>query len=107
MKITITLNHSQLCVINSLMAHLDTITIESQPRNLKGIVSICLELRETLLQKAVKTRHNPKDFKLKLPYYKADALLRYLEQFYIFFEMGIYEKNVWHMVVNDLHQKLQ
>jgi len=106
MKITITLNYSQLCVINTLMAHLDTITIESQPRNFKSIVSICLELRETLLQKAIKTRNNAKDFKLKLPYYKADALWSYLEQFYIFFEMGIYEENIRGMIVRDLHQKL-
>lgn len=90
------------------MALLDSVNFESQPRNMKSTVAICLELREMLLKKQVEKRLTNKDFKLKMPYYKADALWRYLDEFYILFEFtpGSYEENVWRMVSNELHQKL-
>jgi len=107
MEITINLYHSQLGIINGLMEYLDTTQFQGQPRHLKSIYSICLELRETLLQKAIKVRNKPQDtkFKLKLSYYKADALFCYLTN-YRFLYPSIYEKNLIEMIVRDLHQKL-
>lgn len=108
MNITLKLNISQLIAINNMMAMLDTIRFESQPRPLKSTVAICLELREMLLKKQVEKRLTDKDFKLKMPYYKADALWRFLDEFYILFDFApaSYEENVWRMISNELHQKL-
>lgn len=108
MNVILKLEISQLIAINNMMAILDTITFESQPRPMKSTFVICLELRETLLKKAISKRLCTKAFKVELPYYKADALWRYLDEFYILFEFetGSYEENVWRMISSELHQKL-
>lgn len=87
---------------------LDELNFQNQPRLLKSTVAICLELREQLLKKGVEKRMYTKPFKLKLSYYKADALWRFLDDFYIFFnfETNSYEENVWRQISNELHQKL-
>lgn len=108
MNVTLKLEISQLVAVNNMMALLDSIRFESQPRHLKSTVAISLELRETLLKKAITKRLSNKSFKIELPYYKADALWRFLDEFYILFEFtpGSYEENVWRMISNELHQKL-
>ncbi len=109
MNVTVNLDYSQLCVINSFMKELDTVAFEGLKRNLKSIVSICIELREKLLQKAIKMRTSQKAFKLKLKFYMAEALLTYLVEFDIYFEAlpGSYEDNALTIIKNQLHQKLQ
>ena len=108
MKITLEISPDQLFAINTMMAMLDGLNFQSQPRHLKSTVAICLELREQLLKKAIEKRLQTKAFKLKLSYYKADALWRYLDEFYILFGFatGSYEENVWRQISNELHQKL-
>lgn len=108
MTIILKLELCQLIAINNMMTLLDSIRFESQPRPLKSMVAICFELRETLLKKAISKRLSTKAFKIELPYYKADALWRFLDEFYIMFEFdkGSFEENVWRMISNELHQKL-
>lgn len=109
MNVTIKIDYDQLCVINSVMSELDQISFPGLKRNLKTIVSICLDLREKLLKKAISTRTSKKAFKLKLKYYMAEALLNYLVEFDIYFEAapGSYAGNTLIMVKNQLHQQLQ
>ncbi|WP_066435517.1 hypothetical protein [Chryseobacterium sp. CCH4-E10] len=109
MTITIVIDYFQLCVINSLMKELDTIVFEGLKKQTKSIVAICVELREKLLQKAIKMRFKDQVFKLKLKYYMAEALLNYLVEFDILFNAlpGSYNYNTLTMVKNQLHQKLQ
>lgn len=108
MKITLTLDNSKLLVLNNCMAHLDGIVFENTIRRLKSSVSICIELRSELLQKAIKTRQKTGNFTLKLSYYKADALLNYLKEFEIYFPEtdGIYEQTTINAIKGELHQKL-
>ena len=108
MIITIKIDYNQLCVINHLMKELDNIKIEEQPRHLKSIVSICSELRERMLFRAIKARNNPKPFNFTLKYHIVDALYRYLAEYSIYWNTtsGSYEENVFLMIRNDLHQKL-
>ena len=67
-----------------------------------------MELRTELLQKAIKTRQKDKSFILKLNYYKADALLKYLQEYEIFFpdNFGSYEANAVLQMKNELHKQL-
>ncbi len=51
MNVTLKIDGSQLFVINNLMAELDSIEFTGLKKNLKTIVSICIELREKLLKK--------------------------------------------------------
>lgn len=108
MKITLEIQPEQLFAINNMMTMLDGLQLESQPRAMKSMVAICIELREQLLKKAIEKRLQTKSFKLKLSYYKADALWRFLDEFYILFDFapGSYEENVWRLISNELHQKL-
>ncbi|AZB17593.1 hypothetical protein EG352_07340 [Chryseobacterium indologenes] len=109
MNVTINIDYSQLCVINGVMSELDKVVFNGLKRNLKTIVSICVELREKLLKKAISTRMNKKAFKLKLKYYMAEALFNYLVEFDIYFDAlpGSYEGNTLTLVKNQLHQQLQ
>lgn len=109
MNVLINIDYSQLCVINNVMSELDKIVFPGLKRNLKTIVSICVELREKLLKKAISARINKKPFKLKLKYHMAEALFNYLVEFDIYFEAppGSYEGNTLTLVKNQLHQKLQ
>ncbi|AKK73792.1 hypothetical protein OK18_15315 [Chryseobacterium gallinarum] len=109
MNVTVNIDYAGLCVINNVMSALDTIEFSGLKRNLKTIVSICIELREKLLKKAISTRTNKKEFKLKLKFYMAEALLNYLIEFDIFFDAaaGSYEGNTLMIVKNQLHQQLQ
>lgn len=109
MNVTINIDYGQLCVINRVMTELDNIVFAGLKRNLKTIVSICVELREKLLKKAISTRMNKKAFKIKLKFYMAEALLNYLIEFDIFFDLvpGSYEGNTLTLVKNQLHQQLQ
>jgi hypothetical protein len=109
MNVTINIDYSQLCVINSVMSELDQISFPGLKRNLKTVVSICLDLREKLLKKAISTKTSKKAFKLKLKYYMAEALLNYLVEFSIYFEAspGSYAGNTLVMIKNQLHQQLQ
>lgn len=108
MKVLLTLDNSKLLVLNSAMQILDTLLLSNQPRPLKSAVSICIELRTELLQKAIKTRQKDKSFIIKLPYYKADALWRFLTDFEIYFpeSFGVYEQNTCLKITNELHQQL-
>lgn len=109
MNVTINIDNSHLSVINSVMSELDRIEFAGLKKNLKTIVSICIELREKLLKKAISTRTSKKAFKLKLKYYMAEALLNYLVEFDIYFQAlpGTYEGNTLTLVKNQLHQQLQ
>jgi len=109
MNVTINIDYDQLCVINSVMSELDHVSFPGLKRNLKTIVSICLDLREKLLKKAISTRTSKKAFKLKLKYYMAEALLNYLVEFEKSFSAvrGSYEANTLIVVRNQLHQQLQ
>ncbi|AZA90937.1 hypothetical protein EG343_09960 [Chryseobacterium nakagawai] len=91
------------------MAELDTIEFTGLKRNLKTIVSICIELREKLLKKAISNRTSKKAFKLKLKFYMAEALLNYLVEFDIYFDAspGSYSGNTLTIVKNQLYQQLQ
>lgn len=99
---------AQLLALNRMMSVLDDLNFQSQPRAIKSIVAICLELREQLLKKYIDKRLQTMPFKLKLTYYKADALWRFLDTYYILFEFekGSYEDHVWRQISNQLHQKL-
>lgn len=107
-KIILCLNNDKLLAINTCMVGLDTLQINGVGKLQKALVSICVELRTELLQKAVKTRQNDKIFPIKLSYYKADALFRYLNEYSIFFpeDFGEYETNLIRLIKNDLHQQL-
>lgn len=108
MKISLTLDNGKLATLNNCMVHLDGIVFSGVQRRLKPSVSICVELRTELLQKAVKTRQKTGSFTMKLPYYKADALLAYLNEFEIYFpdSFGVYEENAIRQIKNELGQKL-
>jgi len=90
------------------MQILDTLNLQSQSHNFRSIIAICMELRTELLQKAIKTRQKDKSFILKLNYYKADALLKYLQEYEIFFpdNFGSYEANAVLQMKNELHKQL-
>lgn len=108
MKILFTLDNGKLLVLNNSMQILDTLNLQSQPKQFKSIISICTELRTELLQKSIKTRQKDKSFILKLNYYKADALYQYLKEFEILFpdDFGAYEKNALLLMKNELHKQL-
>lgn len=108
MKITIKIDKNQLEVINNLMKELDHIKFEEQPQHLKSIVAICLELRERLLLRGIKARHNNRAFNFTMKYYFAEALYRYLTEFSIYWQTtsGSYEENAYLMIRNQLHQQL-
>ncbi len=107
--IVIALDNSKLMVLNNSMRAIDTLNIMTTDRQYKTVISICIELRTELLQKAIKTRQKDKSFTIKLPYYKADALYNYLKEFEIYFpdDFGAYESNAILQIKNDLHQQLQ
>lgn len=107
-KVVLCLNNDKLLAINTCMVGLDTLQINGVGKQQKALVSICMELRTDLLQKAVKTRQNDKIFPIKLSYYKADALFKYLSEYSIFFpdDFGEYENNLIRLIKNDLHQQL-
>ncbi|WP_407479932.1 hypothetical protein [Elizabethkingia anophelis] len=107
MTIELTVDNAQLVAINNMMQHLDKVVFINQPRELKPIIAICLEVRVKLLQKAIKSREKLGSYKLKLSYYMADALWTYLTKFKIIFDLGKYEENVWQRITNQLHEKLQ
>lgn len=109
MKIALPLDNNKLAVLNQCMSALDSLNFANQPRAVKSAISICLELRNELLQKAIKTRQKTSSFAFKLSYYKADALWNYLHHFQIYFpeDFGVYENNVVRTIKNELHQKLQ
>ncbi|MCT3661067.1 hypothetical protein HZR00_00870 [Elizabethkingia anophelis] len=107
MKIDLKLNHYQIVTINNMMQQLDTMNFTNTKRELKSVVAICLELREKLIQKAVQFRQKKGDFNIKLSYYMADALFTYLIECKPTLSLGTYEENVWRMVTNQLHEKLQ
>lgn len=109
MKITINIDNNQLIAINNMMAIIDQMQFINTGRSRKSSFVICWELRETLMKKAIDKRLTNKPFKLKMPYYKADALWWFLTEFYILFEFtpGSYEENVHRMITGELHQKLQ
>src|SRR5690554_6360142 len=108
MKISLLIDISELTVINKAMSTLDSINFYSTPKHLRSSVDICIELREYLLKKAIDKRRSEKAFKLKLTYYKADALCRYLYEFHASFAYpaGSYEKHVIRTIHSELHQKL-
>ncbi|AZA84774.1 hypothetical protein C1637_18505 [Chryseobacterium lactis] len=108
MKILLPLDNSKLIVLNNSMQILDMLNLHTQPRSLKSSISICLELRTQLLQKAIKVRQKDKTFILKLPYYKADALWQFLKEFEIYFpdDFGSYETNAILIMKNELHKQL-
>ncbi len=108
MKILLTLDNDKLLVLNNSMQILDTIIIQNHAKNFRTIISICMELRTELLQKAIKTRQRNKSFVLKLSYYKADSLLKFLQDFEIFFpdNFGSYESNAILQMKNELHKQL-
>ncbi len=107
-KLLLTLDNEKLLVLNNCMVALDGMNLQSQPRALKTPVAICMELRDELLQKAIKTRQKTKSFIIKLPYYKADALWSFLQNFEIYFPdpYGTYEQNTILKIKNELHQQL-
>ena len=107
-KIEITLDQEQLRTINTMMNILISVPFEGQPRHRKSMLAICLELQEFLLKKTIEKRHSKKAFRLKMPYYKADALWYFLDHFHDFFNFApeSYEENVWRMIHSDLHKKL-
>ncbi|KMQ63018.1 hypothetical protein ACM46_13795 [Chryseobacterium angstadtii] len=107
-KILLSLDNHKLNVLNTGMQILDMLNIHTQPRTLKSSISICMELRTELLQKAIKTRHRNHSFIIRLPYYKADALWHFLKEFEIYFpdDFGSYETNAILMMKNELHRQL-
>ncbi|MCT2563970.1 helix-turn-helix domain-containing protein [Chryseobacterium herbae] len=108
MNILLNLDNSKLLVLNNSMLALDTINLQSQPRQLKSSISICTELRTELLQRAIKRRQKDKAFTLKMSYYKADALWQFLTEYEIYFpdDFGSYEKNAVLIMKNELHKQL-
>lgn len=108
MKIHLTLDNGKLLVLNNSMQVLDTLNLQSQPKQFKSIISISMELRTELLQKSIKTRQKNSSFTLKLNYHKADALYQYLMEFEILFpdDFGAYEKNALLLMKNELHKQL-
>ena len=108
MKVLLTLDNSKLLVLNNSMQALDTLNIQEQSQMYRSAISICTEFRTELLQKAIKNRQKDKSFILKLPYYKAEALLKYLQEFEIYFpnEFGSYEANAILQIKNELHKQL-
>ncbi|UDQ55016.1 hypothetical protein LJF28_04940 [Chryseobacterium indologenes] len=108
MNILLNLDNSKLLVLNNSMQALDTINLQNQPRHLKSSISICTELRTELLQKAIKRRQKDKHFTLKMTYYKADALWRFLTEYEIYFpdDFGSYESNAILLIRNELHRQL-
>lgn len=108
MRILLTLDNSKLAVLNNSMQALDSLTIQSQPKRLKSLFSICVDLRTELLQKGVKNRQKDKSFIMKLSYYKADALLNFLKEYEVYFPdtFGTYETNACLQITNELHKQL-
>lgn len=108
MRIIIKIDREQLAVINQLMEQIDHLDIYAQPKHLKSVVALCIELRELLLRKAISVRNRTKPFKLSLKYYMAEALYRYMNEFYIYWntDTGSYEENVYTIIQTQLHQKL-
>lgn len=108
MKIIVTLDNAKLVILNNCMAPLDGMVFSNVQKRLKSSISICMELRTELLQKAIKTRQKTASFTMKLPYYKAEALYNYLTEFEIYFpdSFGVFEQNAVNQIKNELHQKL-
>ncbi|SIT25528.1 hypothetical protein SAMN05421786_11522 [Chryseobacterium ureilyticum] len=108
MKTLLTLDNSKLLVLNNSMQIIDSLVLQNQAKNSRSVLSICMELRTELLQKAIKTRQKDKSFVLKLSYHKAEALLVYLRDYEIYFpdEFGSYESNAILQMKNELHRQL-
>ncbi|MEG0760790.1 helix-turn-helix domain-containing protein [Chryseobacterium sp.] len=108
MKILLTLDNSKLVVLNNAMQFLDSMIIQDHPKKNRMILSLVVELRTELLQKAIKTRQKDKSFVLKIAYHKAEALLKYLQEYEIHFpdSFGSYEKNAILQMINELHRQL-
>lgn len=108
MKTLLTLDNSKLFVLNNSMQIIDSLVLQNQAKNSRSVLSICMELRTELLQKAIKTRQKDKSFVLKLSYHKAEALLTYLRDYEIYFpdEFGSYEANAILQMKNELHKQL-
>lgn len=108
MKILLTLDNSKLVVLNNAMQYLDSMLIQDQPKKNRMILSVATELRTELLQKSIKTRQKDKSFILKIVYHKAEALLKFLQEYDIYFpdSFGSYEKNAILQMTTELHRQL-
>lgn len=108
MKILLTLDNSKLVVLNNSMIFLDGLNLQDHPKVNRMILSVSSELRTELLQKSIKTRLKDKSFVMKLSYYKASALLQYLQTYEIYFpdDFGSYEKNAILQITTELHRQL-
>lgn len=108
MKILLTLDNDKLLVLNNAMQFLDSLIIQDHPKKNRMILSLVVELRTELLQKAIKTRQKDKSFVIKIAYHKAEALLKYLQEYEIHFpdSFGSYEKNAILQMINELHRQL-
>lgn len=107
-KVMLTMDNSMLVVLNNSMQFLDSLNVQEHPKQRRVILSISAELRTELLQKAIKRRQKPKAFVIKLLYHKADALLKYLQEYEIHFpdNFGSYEANAILLIKNELHRQL-
>ncbi|WP_312078396.1 hypothetical protein [Chryseobacterium sp.] len=108
MKILLTLDNNKLVVLNNAMQFLDSMMIQDQPKKNRMILSVATELRTELLQKSIKTRQKDKSFIMKVVYHKGEALLKYLQEYDIYFpdSFGSYEKNAILQITNELHRQL-
>lgn len=108
MKILLTLDNSKLIVLNNSMQFLDGLVMQDHPKQNRMILSLSAELRTELLLKAIKTRQKDKSFVLKLPYHKAEALIKYLQEYNIHFpdDFGSYETNAILQMISELHRQL-
>lgn len=108
MNILLTLDNDKMLILNNSMQALDTLVIKDQPINYRTSISICVELRTKLLQKAIKNRQKNKSFILKLSYHQGSALITYLKEYEIYFpgEFGSYESNAILQFKNELHPQL-
>ncbi|WP_395974223.1 hypothetical protein [Chryseobacterium cucumeris] len=104
MKIELKIDRDQLNAINTIMSPLDVINFQSLPRAGKSNLAACFELRQKFLQKSIKQQNNTKPFKVSIPYYLADHLLHYLNNYKG--NLSPYEANVGLMLKSQLHQKL-
>lgn len=108
MKILLTLDNNKLLVLNNAMQFLDSTLVQDQPKNTRMIISVAVELRTELLQKSIKNRQKDKSFVMKIVYHKAEALLKYLQDYDIYFpdNFGSYEKNAILQITTELHRQL-
>ncbi|GAA5096804.1 hypothetical protein GCM10023210_31050 [Chryseobacterium ginsengisoli] len=108
MKKTLTLDNSKLLVLNNAMVALDAFNLQDIPKKSRALISICKEVRTDLLKKAVDKREKDKEFVLKLPYHKAEAIHDFLKGYEIYFpdDFGSYEANAILQITNELHRQL-